>query len=448
MNLQKRSRFLVAQDKRHVWHPFTQMKDWAAEEPLVIERGKGSMLYDTLGRAYLDGVSSLWVTVHGHNHPAIQRAIRRQLALLDHSTLLGLANVPSIELAAELIRIAPKGLEKVFYSDSGSTAMEIALKIAYQYWQNTGQKAKRRFVTFSEAYHGDTVGSVSLGGIDLFHKVYKKLLFPTIQIPTPYGSGDAAKGKAALRALETLLKARHREIAAVVMEPLVQGAAGMLMAPKGFLRQARALTRRHGVLLICDEVATGFGRTGTMFACDQEGVTPDLMAVAKGLSGGTLPLAATLATKRIFDGFSFPYADKKTFFHGHTYTGNPLACAAALENLKVFRRERTIARLRPKIALMERCLKRVAAMPHVKEIRQRGMMVGIELIKDKAARLDYAWEDQIGVKVCAQARERGVILRPLGAVIVLMPPLGISAAQIRRLVAVLEWSLRKVCGAG
>ncbi len=430
------TRRLIALDKRHVWHPFTQMKDWLEEEPLVIAKAKGSTLTDSEGRRYLDGVSSLWVTVHGHNHPAITKAIAAQLRQLDHSTLLGLANIPSIQLARELALAAPAGLSKVFYSDSGSTAMEIALKLAYQYWQNLGFPKRRHFVTFEGAYHGDTIGSVSLGGIGLFHKVYRKLLFPTLQLPAPRPK--------ALEALKTLLKKRGPEIAAVVTEPLIQGAAGMLTAPKGFLKSLRALTKKHGVLLICDEVATGFGRTGRMFACQHEGVSPDLMALAKGLTGGCLPLAATLATQRVYQGFLFPYKDQKTFFHGHTYTGNPIACAAALASLKLFKRERTLARLKPKIRLLKRLLEPLKAHAHVKEVRQLGMMAGIELIKDKRRGTPYAWEEKIGVRVCRMAREHGVILRPLGPVIVLMPPLCVTAAEIKKLVRTVELCINRM----
>ena len=374
-------------------------------------------------------------------------ALKRQLAKLDHSTLLGLANVPSIELAEALVKVAPKGLSKVFYSDSGSTAMEIALKLAYQYWQNTGQPKKRYFVTFSEAYHGDTIGSVSLGGIGLFHKVYKKLLFPTWQLPTPYGSGKAEDGQRALSQLKALLKKRHKKTAALVIEPLMQGAAGMLKAPAGFLKEARRLTKKYDVLLICDEVATGFGRTGKLFACEHEGVSPDLMAIAKGiLSGGILPLAATLASERIYKGFLFPYKDEKTFFHGHTYTGNPLACAAAIENLNIFKREKTLQKLQPKIRYLKSALQRFDKHPHVKEVRQVGMMIGIELVKDKKRQKPYAWQEKIGVQVCAAAREHGVILRPLGPVIVLMPPLSMTIAQLEKLVSVVEICVKQVCG--
>jgi len=454
---------LIARDKRYVWHPFTQMRDWLADpEPLVIRRGQGATLFDSEGRAYLDAVSSLWVTVHGHGHPKLAQALARQMAQLDHSTLLGLANEPSIALAQALVQAAPKtpstgsgqapstgsgqALAKVFYSDSGSTAMEIALKIAYQFWQNQGGAAakKQSFITFSEAYHGDTIGSVSLGGIDLFHQVYKPLLFPTLQVPTPYGSGDPKEGARALAQVEALLKKKRGQIAGLVAEPLMQGAAGMLKAPVGLLKGLRRLADQYDVLLIVDEVATGFGRTGKLFACEHEGVTPDLMAVAKGITGGTLPLAATLATERIYKGFLYPYADQKTFFHGHTYTGNPLACAVALENLKLFKTERTLARLQPKIEFLEKKLPVLLERPHVGEIRQVGFMVGIELMKDKAQRTPYAYDQAIGAKVCRRARDYGVILRPLGPVIVLMPPLCTSITELEFLLKVVEASVKDV----
>jgi adenosylmethionine-8-amino-7-oxononanoate transaminase len=442
-----RTRNLIAQDKQFVWHPFTQMQDWLSDpEPLVISRGQGATLFDSEDRAYLDAVSSLWVTVHGHGHPRLAQALARQMDKLDHSTLLGLANEPSIALAQALIQAVPKGLSKVFYSDSGSTAMEIALKIAYQFWQNQGGAAakKQSFITFSEAYHGDTIGSVSLGGIDLFHQVYRPLLFPTLQVATPYGNGDPREGARALAEVESVLKRNRGRVAGLVAEPLMQGAAGMLKAPPGLLKGLRRLADRYDVLLIVDEVATGFGRTGTLFACEHEGVVPDLMAVAKGITGGTLPLAATLASERIYRGFLFPYADQKTFFHGHTYTGNPLACAVALESLKLFKTERTLARLRPKIEFLERKLPVLLERPHVGEIRQVGFMVGIELMKDKAKRSPYAYGQAIGAKVCRRARDYGAILRPLGPVIVLMPPLCTSITELEFLLKVVEASVRDV----
>ena len=443
----RRTRRLIAQDKARVWHPFTQMQDWLADpQPLVISRGQGATLFDSDDRAYLDGVSSLWVTVHGHSHPRLLGALTRQAGRLDHSSLLGLANEPSILFAEALVKAAPRGLTKVFYSDSGSTAMEIALKLAYQFWQNQGgvSAKKTRFITFSEAYHGDTIGSVSLGGIDLFHQVYKPLLFPTLQVTTPYGSGDPQAGARALAQVEALLKKERGRVAGLVLEPLMQGAAGMLKAPAGLLGSLRRLCDRHDVLLIADEVATGFGRSGTLFACQQEAVTPDLMALAKGITGGTLPLAATLASERVYKGFLHPYADQKTFFHGHTYTGNPIACAVALESLALFKTERTLEHLKPKIAFLEKRLPALLERPQVGAIRQVGFMVGIELMKDKLRRTPYPYADAIGAKVCRRARDYGVILRPLGPVIVLMPPLCTSLTELDFLLRVVEASIRDV----
>jgi adenosylmethionine-8-amino-7-oxononanoate aminotransferase len=390
-------------DKKYIWHPFTQMKDWMVKEQLMIERGEGVYLYDINGNRYLDSVSSLWVTVHGHRKKEIDQAIKRQLSKIAHSTLLGLGNAPSAELAQKLVEITPKGLDKVFYSDSGSTAVEIALKIAFQY------QKKKKFLTLVNAYHGDTIGSVSVGGIDLFHKIFHPLLF------------KAYKVKPDLSEVEEIMKKHHQEIAAMIVEPLIQAAAGMLLEPKGFLKGVRELCSKHNILLICDEVATGFGRTGKMFACEHENVSPDIMCVAKGITGGYLPLAATLTTNKIFNAFLGELKDNKTFFHGHTYTGNPLACAAALANLEIFKKERTIQNLQPKIKLLNKDLQRFNNLSSVIDIRQCGMMVGIEL----AAGMSQ--------KVILEARKRRAILRPLGNVIVLMPPLGITIRQLKRL---------------
>src|SRR5579864_6219782 len=334
---------LIEADRRYVWHPFTQQQSWGGEgdPPLIIERAENTNLYDANGNAYIDGVSSLWCNVHGHRHPAIDAAIRGQLDRVAHSTMLGLTHEPAIELAERLVAVAPAGLERVFYSDSGSTAVEIALKMAFQWWVQRGESQRARFICLENAYHGDTVGSVSVGGIDLFHSLYRPLLFDSMRAR----AGDAGH-------LQELLTHHGDEVAAVIVEPLVQGAAGMLMAPAGYLRRVRELCDEHGVLLICDEVATGFGRTGTMFACEQEGVAPDLMCVGKGLTGGYLPLAATLTTERIYEGFLGRFDEYRTFFHGHTFTGNPLACAAAIATLETFEQERTLEVLQPKIGLL------------------------------------------------------------------------------------------------
>jgi adenosylmethionine-8-amino-7-oxononanoate aminotransferase len=416
-------------DRDHVWHPFTQQQAWCEEEPLVIERGEGSYLIAADGQRYIDGVSSLWCNVHGHRHPGIDAAVSEQLGKVAHSTMLGLSHPAATELAARLVELTPAGLSRVFYSESGSTATEIALKMAFQYQQQRGGQHTRRtsFVHLRDSYHGDTIGSVSVGGIDLFHSTYRPLLFQT-HAAEPGDAGD----------LERVLAVHEEEIAAVIVEPLVQGAAGMLTHPPGYLRAVRELCDRFGVLLICDEVATGFGRTGKMFACEHEGVAPDLLCLAKGLTGGYLPLAATLATERIYEGFLGAPEQYRTFFHGHTYTGNPLGCAAALANLDVFEQDQTIEGLQPKIELLWDLLAEIEAMPEVAEVRGRGVMVGIDLGEhDPALRLSH--------QVTLEARKRGAIIRPLSDVVVLMPPLSISANELRSLVDITQESIRGAC---
>jgi adenosylmethionine-8-amino-7-oxononanoate aminotransferase len=418
-------------DHTHLWHPFTQQRDWVAEEPVLIERGEGTELVDSEGNSYLDGTSSLWCNVHGHRHPHIDAAVRDQLDRISHSTMLGLSHAGAAELAARLVEIAPPGLNRVFYSDSGSTAVEVALKMAFQHWQLRGGQHVRRtsFVCLDDAYHGDTVGSVSVGGIDLFHSAYGPLLFRAHRA-RPGDVEDIAR----------IVRAHEEEIAAVVVEPLVQGAAGIVPHPPGYLRAIRELCDRHRILLICDEVATGFGRTGTMFACEQEGVSPDLLCLAKGITGGYMPLAATLTTERVYNAFLGAHEEFKTFFHGHTYTGNPLACAAALASLEVFERERTLVRLQPKIRILGELLAEVEAMPEVAEVRRCGFMVGVDLGEHEPAL-------RMGHRVTLEARRRGVIVRPLGDVIVLMPPLAISKDDLRRLVGVTAESIRAAHGA-
>jgi adenosylmethionine-8-amino-7-oxononanoate aminotransferase len=422
---------LAAADRRFLWHPFTQQQGWAEEDAPIIERAERCELIDVEGRHYIDGVSSLWCNVHGHRHPAIDIAVRDQMDRVSHSTMLGLSHRPAIELAQRLVELAPDGLSRVFYSDSGSTAAEIALKMAFQYWQQQGGADARRtrFISLREAYHGDTIGSVSVGGIDLFHGAYGPLLFSALHAE-PGDAGD----------MERLLSAHEGEIAAVIVEPLVQGAAGMLVHPEGYLRDVRALCDRYGAFLICDEVATGFGRTGRMFACEHEGVSPDFMCVAKGITGGYLPLAATLTTERVYEGFLGRHEEFRTFFHGHTYTGNPLACAAALATLRLFEQERTLEVLQDKIALLASLLAPVAAMPGVAEVRRRGFMVGIELE-------GFPVEARAGHQVTLAARRRGAIVRPLGDVVVLMPPLAITARELRRLVAIVADAIAEVVAA-
>ncbi len=422
---------LADKDHRYLWHPFTQMKDWMAEEPVIIESGQGAILRDVNGRKYIDANSSIWTNLHGHQHPRITQAIKDQLGRIAHSSFLGLSNGPAIELAEKLVAIAPPGLTRVFYSDDGSTAMEVAIKMALQYWQHRKQPQRTKFVAFADAYHGDTLGAVSVGGIELFHAAFKPLLFDVLRV------GDVSS-------LERMFHGHKDSIAAIVIEPLVQGAAGMRLWKRGLLGELRRLCTEHGTLLIADEVMTGFGRTGTMFACEQEGVTPDLMAVAKGLTGGYLPLAATLTTEEIFDAFLGDYGEFKTFFHGHSYTGNQLGCAAALANLKVFEEEQTLKALQPKCERLRAGLEAMRQLPHVGDVRHIGMIGAIELFQDVAAKKPFPLTDRMGIKVCAEMRQRGVLTRPIGNTIVLMPPYCISQEQMDRVLRVLAESIQSV----
>jgi adenosylmethionine-8-amino-7-oxononanoate aminotransferase len=445
---------LAAWDHRYLWHPFTQMADWLAEEPIVIAEAEGTTLVDTRGRRYLDGVSSLWCNVHGHRHPALDAALRAQVERVAHSTLLGLANVPSIELARALVEMAPPGLTRVFYSDAGATAVEAALRIALQYHRLRGDDGRTRFASLVEAYHGDTLGAVGVGWSETFHRFLAGAVVPAVRLPPPHvfrwrqRMAPEAALAAAIDEAERTLAAEGRSLAAVVVEPLVQGAAGMWVHPPAYLRALRDLAHRHGALFVADEVATGFGRTGAMFACDLAGVTPDVLCLAKGISGGYLPLAATLATEEVFAAFLGRFEELRAFFHGHTYTGNPLACAVGLASLRVFRDERTLERLAPKIArLRERLAAEVAPLPHVGEVRQQGVMVGIELVADRDARTPYPAAARLGQRVVRAARARGVVIRPLGDVIVLNPPLAIAPADVDRLVDVTRDAIAEATGA-
>jgi len=431
------------------WHPFTQTKIWEKQDPLIITEGDGNFLIDAHGKRYLDGVSSLWTNVHGHNHAVLNQALQNQLGKIAHTTLLGLAHPGSIELAKDLIAIAPKNLGKVFFSDNGSTAVEVALKMAFQYWQQTPAtaqvphpKLKHKFMSLEHGYHGDTLGSVSVGGIGIFHEVYRPLLFGSIQLPSPHAYRDRLP--LLLEKTEEIFKKFHTAVAAVVVEPKMQGASGMRNAPDGYLKGLEKLCRQYGVLLIADEVATGFGRTGKMFACEWEGVEPDFLCLAKGITGGYLPLAATLTTNQIYSAFYADPSEFKTFFHGHTYTGNPLACAVALANLGLFRQTGFWDSLTEKIAVLEEKLAVLKDHPHVGDIRQVGFMVGIEIVKDRAAKLSFSYEQMTGYKICMKAREHGVLIRPLGDVIVLMPPLSITVEEIDLLVSAVVKSLSAV----
>jgi len=441
---------LIEWDKKYIWHPFTQMKYWLQEEPTIIIEGKDCFIKDIDGKWYLDGVSSLWVNIHGHRRAEIDEAVKVQLDKIAHSTLLGLCNEPSISLAKKLAELLenylPWGepLTKIFYSDNGSTAVEIALKLAYQYWVNIGIKGKDTFVSLKEGYHGDTIGAVSVGGVELFHQVYKPLLNKSIQAPAPYcyrcelGLNYPACKLACLNEMEKIIKSNHEKIIAVIVEPLVQCAGGIIVWPRGYLKGLRELCNKYNILLIADEVATGFGRTGKMFACEHEEVTPDIICLSKGITNGYMPLAVTAVKEKIFNSFLGELEERKTFYHGHSYTGNPLACAAALANLKIFEKDKTLETLPHKIELLMEELSEIAKLEHVGDVRQKGMIAGIELVKDKKTKEPFPWKEQTGWKVVKAARKHGVWLRPLGDVIVIMPPLVISMENLERLLQVIK----------
>ena len=484
---------LAKLDHAHVWHPFTQMRAWLRREPIIITSGKVAVLRDVRGREYLDANSSIWINLHGHNHPKINAAISRQLKKISHSSALGFANEPASLLAAELIKAAnpktetrkPK-LSKVFFSDDGSTALEVALKLAYEFTRRTrGPKTQPHFLSLEGAYHGDTVGAVSLGHISLFHKAYDGLLFKTDKVMSPYcyrcpfnrakperaDARDYRKchwecvGKVEQKF--SAQKKRGNPYAAFVFEPLVQGAAGMIPQPEGWLRCVAGIARSHGALLIADEVMTGFGRTGSefrlqagraankppkggtpnlFFACHREAVQPDFLCLAKGLTGGYLPMAATLTTPKVFDAFLGEYHEFKTFFHGHSFTGNQLGASAALASLEILQGKQSVAaRLALERTLREE-LKSLWSLPNVGDVRQVGLVAGIELVKDWRTRKPFTLREQAGIRVCEAMARRGVLTRPVGNVLVLMPPYCTTPAQLREMVTALMAAVDAVLG--
>ena len=429
---------LIQWNKAYVWQPFTPMKQWGESDPLVIEAGERFELIDSEGRRYIDGFSSVWCNLHGHRVPQIDEAVRAQLDKIAHSTLLGFGSEASIELAERLVRITPESLAKVFYSDSGATGVEVAIKMAYQYYRNRGQRRRRRFLALRQSYHGDTIGAMSVGGIETFHSLFRELLFETtfVDTPNPYHhpAGERA-GEVVLEQIDEAFLAAPGEYCAVIVEPLIQGAGGMLTHPAGFLRGVRELTRKHDVLLIADEVATGFCKTGRLFACEHEQVTPDLMVLGKSLTGGYLPVAATLATQEIFDAFCGEIAEGKTFYHGHTFSGNAIGCAAAVASIDLIFQSNLLDHLDDKIALIASHLCELAEHPHVGDIRQCGMMVGIELVRCRDKRERFDAKLRIGAEVCLHARKFGLIIRPLGDVIVLMPAAGMDLDTLERMMS-------------
>ncbi|MEX0886079.1 MAG: adenosylmethionine--8-amino-7-oxononanoate transaminase [Phycisphaeraceae bacterium] len=456
---------LARLDQAHVWHPFTPMRQWREQPPTVVERGEGAWLIDTDGNRYIDGVSSIWCNVHGHRVAAIDGAIREQLDRIAHSTLLGLASPPSIELAAMLAQRAPGSLNQTFYSDAGATALELAFKMAVGYWYHRGRPGKHKFIGLAGAYHGDTVGAMSVGYSELFHRPFLPMVFDVTSFPNPdpcrppggltraddggWPGEDVALGEAmrdhCLAALDTMLAERGGETAAVVIEPVMQGAAGMIPQPAGFLKGVERLARKHDVLLIADEVATGFGRTGRLFAVEHESVEPDLLCLAKGISGGYLPLAATMATDEVAAAFEGEPGERRTLFHGHTYTGNALACAAGVASLRLFEQRDLIAHINESAAIIRDGLAPLRdgrAFPHVMDVRQRGIMVGIELCRDRGRAEPFDFAARAGAAFCLAARPRGLFIRPLGDVAILMPIPAMDHATLERMLEIVVATAR------
>ncbi len=453
-NIQERNRQLELDDRKYIWPPFTQMQEHIKQDQIIIEQASGCVLKDIYGKEYIDGVSSLWTNVHGHRKEKLDLAIKDQLDRIAHSTMLGLSNVPAVRLAKKLVNIAPEGLTRVFYSDSGSSSVEIAIKIAFQYQQQAadGNPGRTKFISIVNAYHGDTLGSVSVGGIDLFHAIYEKLLFNTLKAASPYcyrcvyDKSFPSCGFECLNQMEDIMKANQNEVAGLVIEPLVQGAAGILVHPAGYLKNVRELCSKYDILMIADEVAVGFGKTGKMFACEQEDVAPDIMTLAKGITGGYMPLAATLTSEKIYEGFLAEYDEFKAFFHGHTYTGNPLACAVAIANLEIFEEENLLDKLQEKIDHFTKRLELFKELNNVGDVRQCGFMVGVELVADKETKVPYPVKDRMGHRVVMEARRQGLIIRPLGDVVVLMPPLALAIDELDRLCDITYEAIKVVCG--
>ncbi|QDV27917.1 adenosylmethionine--8-amino-7-oxononanoate transaminase [Aureliella helgolandensis] len=438
-------------DREHCWHAFTQMAEY---EPLLVDRAEGVWLYDHQGRALLDGISSMWCNVHGHRHPKIDAAIRGQLDRVAHVTSLGMSNSTTIELTRRLVEVTPQGLDCIFYSSDGSSAVEVALKMAFQYWRQRAEPEPERslFLAVGNAYHGDTLGSVSVGGVSRFHAMFDPLLFDVLRGPCPdtYRLPEGVRAEDAcqhyLDQYEDLLNRFSGRIAALVVEPLVQGAAGLVMHPAQFLSGLRKLTREHGVLLIADEIAVGMGRTGKLWACEWEQVEPDFLCTGKGLSGGYLPVAATLTTREVWNAFLGDYAESKSFFHGHTFGGNPLGCAASLATLDLFEEEQTLQNVLRQGAYLEECLADLREHRHVGDVRCRGLVAAVELVENQHSQRGYEWSQRRGHLACQAAMERGVWLRPLGNVIVIMPPLCCTAEHIDQIVAAVKFGVSQACG--
>jgi len=427
----------IKKDSKYIWHPYTQMKDAAKFPPILIERAKGVKLYDNKGKSYYDTISSWWCNIHGHNHPKINAAIIKQLKSLDHTLFAGFTHRPAIELAERIVSITPSNLTKVFYSDNGSTAVEVALKMSLQYWHNLGKRNKIKFISLDYGYHGDTVGAMSVSGVDLFNRTFSPLFFKSFKIPSPYCYHCPLKKERStcdidcVGALEQLLKKKSREVAAIILEPLVMAAGGMIIYPDEYLKRVAQLAKKYKVHLILDEVATGFGRTGKMFACEHTKTKPDFICLSKGITSGYMPLALTLTTKKVFKAFYADYEKKKTFYHGHTYTANPIACSAALASLALFKQEKTLARVNRLLPEFHKGLERFRGLKLVGDLRYKGMIGALELVKDKKTKKPFGLEERIGVKIYQQSLKQGLLLRPLGNIVYFYLPLTIRSSDLR-----------------
>lgn len=441
----------MQRDLEVLWHPCTQMKDHERLPVIPIRRGKGVWLEDFEGKRYLDAVSSWWVNVFGHANPRINQRIKDQVDQLEHVILAGFTHAPVVELSERLVRLTPEGLSRVFYADNGSSGIEVALKMSYHYWQNCGQPAKKRFVTLTNSYHGETVAAMSVGDVALFTETYKSLLLDTLKVPSPdcylraEGESWEAHSRTMFEHMERTLEQHHREVAAVIVEPLIQGAGGMRMYHPVYLELLREACDRYGVHLIHDEIAVGFGRTGSMFACEQAGITPDFLVLSKALTGGYLPMAAVLTTDTVYQAFYDDYATLRAFLHSHTYTGNPLACTAALATLDIFEQDNVIEANKALAARMALATAHLADHPHVAEVRQTGMALAIEMVQDKTSRAAYPWQERRGLKVYQHALERGAMLRPLGNVVYFLPPYVITPEEIDFLAEVASEGIDIAC---
>jgi len=437
-------------DLATIWHPYTQMSMLRDHPPLCIARAEGLKLYDEAGGWYYDTISSWWCNVHGHGHPRLREAVQRQMATLDHTLFGDITHRPAVELAARLVDLTPDGLTRVFYSDNGSTANEVAMKMSVQYWRNTGRSNRCRFVSLDRGFHGDTVGCMSVGGVDLFRGAFAPLLFPSFQAPAPYcyrcpaGRDPASCGIACLDGLERVLAEHAGELAGIIMEPLLMGAGGMIIYPPAYLAGAARLARQYGAHLILDEVATGFGRTGSMFACEQAGVSPDFLCLSKGLTGGLLPLAATLTTDDVYNAFLGPAGGSKTFYHGHTYTANPIGCALALASLDLFREDRLLERVATTAPLLRAGMARFAGLPHVGDVRCLGMVGALEMVRDPATRAPLSPGDLLLDRICAEGRAHNLLLRPIANVIYLFLQQATTPEELADILARLQATLESV----